>query len=111
VIHPFRITLGYALVACGCVALLERFLRFPADLVPRWIIYLGRISYGLYVFHGLANHIYPRLMGSRLNHVLFGNMLITLPVTIACAALSYSFIERPFLQLKQRFELIATRPA
>jgi peptidoglycan/LPS O-acetylase OafA/YrhL len=52
--------------------------------------YLGRISFGLYVFHAAALELMP-------------NALAGLALTIAAAALSYRFLEMPFLRLKQRF--------
>jgi peptidoglycan/LPS O-acetylase OafA/YrhL len=52
--------------------------------------YFGKISYGLYVFHGAAIRIAP-------SHAL------ALPLTIAMAALSYRYLESPFLRLKGRF--------
>jgi peptidoglycan/LPS O-acetylase OafA/YrhL len=40
---------GYALIAAGCAAMLLAFVGLKR--VPRWLAYLGRISYGLYVYH------------------------------------------------------------
>jgi len=51
---------------------------------------LGKISYGLYVFHAAAIRIVP-------------SPILALPLTIAMAALSYRFLESPFLRLKDRF--------
>lgn len=52
--------------------------------------YLGKISYGLYVFHGAALRLSP-------------SPLFALPLTVAIAALSHRFLESPFLRLKYRF--------
>jgi peptidoglycan/LPS O-acetylase OafA/YrhL len=52
--------------------------------------YLGKISYGLYVFHAAAIR-------------LISSPLLALPLTIALAAVSYRFLESPFLRLKDRF--------
>ena len=52
--------------------------------------YLGKISYGLYVFHVAVIRIVP-------------SPLLALPLTIAIAALSYRYLESPFLRLKHRF--------
>jgi len=53
--------------------------------------YLGKISYGLYVFHAAAIRI-------------VASPILALPLTIAIAALSYRYLESPFLRLKHRFE-------
>jgi len=50
---------------------------------------LGKISFGLYVFHVAAIEVVGPLAG--------------LPLTIALGALSYRFLEAPFLRLKQRY--------
>jgi peptidoglycan/LPS O-acetylase OafA/YrhL len=52
--------------------------------------YLGKISYGLYVFHAAALRIAP-------------SPVVALPLTMAAAALSHRYLEAPFLRLKQRF--------
>jgi peptidoglycan/LPS O-acetylase OafA/YrhL len=64
--------------------------------------YLGRISYGLYVFHepGL---LFARAIGFLVP--VFG-LLSTVGISIA----SYRYFERPFLSLKQRFEILPSRP-
>jgi peptidoglycan/LPS O-acetylase OafA/YrhL len=49
---------GYALAALGSVMLLAAFLGIDPRLFPRWAIYMGRISFGLYVYHRFA--IYTR---------------------------------------------------
>jgi len=52
--------------------------------------HLGRISYGLYVFHTAAIRVVP-------------STILALPLTIAIAALSYRYLESPFLRFKDRF--------
>ena len=58
-----RIVLGYPSVALGGALLLLSVLRTRTSGGNRVLIYLGRISYGLYVFHVLAlltsNYIGP----------------------------------------------------
>jgi len=79
--------------------------------LPRVLIYLGRISFGLYVFHGLGLEV-----ASNLSHRLgasysgFAQNVFGLAVTISLASLSYSFYEKPFLKLKKRMELVKSRP-
>jgi peptidoglycan/LPS O-acetylase OafA/YrhL len=79
-------------VTAACVALILGTLgvEVTANPITRALIYLGRISYGLYVFHLMF--IY-----------LLGNALLALPATIVAAALSYHAFERPFLRVKEKF--------
>ena len=74
------------------------------------LVYLGKISYGLYLFHLLA-----RFAGTYALTIVSGKkqfaeawfcaaQLITMTVlAIAIAALSYRYIERPILAYKDRF--------
>jgi peptidoglycan/LPS O-acetylase OafA/YrhL len=59
--------------------------------------YLGKISYGLYVFHVAAMRLVP-------------SPILAMPLTIAAAALSYRYLESPFLRLKNRFTPISKSP-
>jgi peptidoglycan/LPS O-acetylase OafA/YrhL len=73
------------------------------SLATRPLVYLGRISYGLYVFHGLSLVITGAVL-----HAIFrssGGMQVpcALALTILCATVSYRFLESPFLRLKERF--------
>ena len=45
---------GYLLVAAGSMLLLLAVLGISTGRVPRWVAYMGKISFGLYVFHETA---------------------------------------------------------
>jgi peptidoglycan/LPS O-acetylase OafA/YrhL len=101
----------YLLTAMGCFLLMIAFLGAPLKF-PRWSIYLGRISYGLYVFHVFSLMLAERLL-ERLSfqHAhLFLKFIISLSLTIALASLSYRYFETPFLRLKESFARIPSRP-
>jgi peptidoglycan/LPS O-acetylase OafA/YrhL len=112
---------GYFLVGLGCICLLLGTLGIASRHVPRSLAYLGRISYGLYVFHELAlqatTAIRWKLLAGQHDHGMTGSLLYladrvcALALTIGCAAISYKFLERPFLRINQRFALVQTRPA
>ncbi len=113
---PFTLSwsMRYLLLDFGCLAVFLTFLQFPLQ-IPEPILYLGRISYGLYVFHNaclyVANAILVRWQVH--THVLRFWLLasIALGMTVALAALSYRFYETPFLKWKKRYEYIRTRSA
>lgn len=75
-----------------------------AKMVPRPLVYLGRISYGLYVFHVFAIQLVR-------THVQIASPFIEWPaefltsfaLTVLLAAISYRWFETPFLRLKDRF--------
>jgi peptidoglycan/LPS O-acetylase OafA/YrhL len=102
---------GYTAVELGCVMLLLSVMGLSPTRLPRPLIYLGRISFGLYVFHVLGLRIAASL-SQRLgvgDSGVFGTIL-GLAVTISLAAISYNFYEKPFLKLKKRLELVKSRP-
>jgi peptidoglycan/LPS O-acetylase OafA/YrhL len=73
----------------------------------RWI---GRISYGAYVFHDIPHTSYADLTMNVGKHSSLGAMhpmLFFLTVSLTCtlllASLSYRFFESPFLRLKERW--------
>lgn len=113
---------GYALATAGCILLLVAFLGIDRKLMPEWAIYLGRISFGLYVFHEFAiytidNLFYKYLSAHNtpflkaLNGPLFIlGFVLTLGLTILAASLSYRFLETPFLKLKKRHAVIQSQP-
>lgn len=114
-IRTRELVLGYGIALAGTVMFFLSILDARA-VAPQWILSLGRISYGLYVFHGFwlwllfdTVPIWPR-MQIFLRHAAFAGTLAFV-ATVATAALSYRYIERPILKIKRRFETIDTRPA
>lgn len=64
----------------------------------RYFIWLGSISYGVYLWHWF---IYRVVMGFDISGIYVG--LIGIPVTIAIASLSFYFLEKPVLKFKKNF--------
>lgn len=76
------------------------------------IVWLGKISYGLYMYHEVAlwarAHAYGRLPWFPNNEELI--TIGTLALTIGLAAASYYGYERRFLELKRRWTRVPSRP-
>ncbi len=119
---PLSYVAGYQIIAVGCLLLLLGFMGVAQRWVPRPLIYLGKISYGLYVFHYLCVDLVVRLVapavrvGSAIRYGKvevairsLGAMSFGLLLTILCAAVSYRFLEKPFLKLKERFTFVTSR--
>jgi peptidoglycan/LPS O-acetylase OafA/YrhL len=70
---------------------------------------LGRISYGFYIFHDIPHTLYERAVGmlaARLPFEINEDAVVAVLAfvcTVIMASLSYRFLERPFLQLKNRW--------
>ena len=107
-----RIIFGYPSVALGGTLLLLSVLRVRAGECNRVLVYLGRISYGLYVFHVLGLTISDLTVRDHTANLLRYSMRVgvALTATILMAALSYRWLEMPFLSLKQRFTHVLSRP-
>ncbi|HXL74159.1 MAG TPA: acyltransferase, partial [bacterium] len=96
---------GYVGAAIGCVLVLFSFLNTEVEF-PKFILFLGKISYGLYVWHMLNIYI----LGHFFKHTTLLKPLTIFP-TIAMAVISYRYLETPFLRLKSKFTYIRNRPA
>jgi peptidoglycan/LPS O-acetylase OafA/YrhL len=112
------LALGYALVGGGCILMLLSMLAENAR-PPEWLVRLGRISYGLYVFHWLflvLIFVVPYRKGGDYmppppSLTWFAvKYVAALAATMLVAVLSYRFLEAPFLQLKKKFTFVASRP-
>ena len=101
---------GFPVVAVSCALIVVATLGIPLRF-PRWLVYLGKISYGLYVYHALGNVLSDRIIPVHNSFLqLAFRPVSALAITIALAATSYAFLEKPFLRLKQRFAHIDSRP-
>ena len=61
------------------------------------------------MYHFLVLTLLEDYVGQKLHS--FGVLAATLVITTAIAAASYEWLEKPFLNLKTRFELVPTRAA
>jgi peptidoglycan/LPS O-acetylase OafA/YrhL len=80
-------------------------------LAWRPFVYLGTISYGIYVFHGFAAYFFSHLGLHAANTNRFVFFLVMASSTIAVAGLSWHFFERPINDLKRHFPYDRPRSA
>ncbi len=107
-------SLSYSAVALGCLLIFGSLINLPSNWLPQPLVFLGRISYGLYVFHPIGLVLAGRLtrpaLISQYQVMQMAQIyIIALTITVAAAVTSYYFFERPFLRLKQRFTLVPSR--
>lgn len=82
----------------------QRILDLSAN---RFLIYSGKISYGLYCFHGIVitfGMLAFKKTGQQFPGLIIAFLLLAL--TFAVASASYYWIERPFLKLKDKMSRI-----
>ncbi len=117
----WHLILIYPLVGLGMSSIVFGVVRghipiFTEIIKNKIVVYLGKISYGLYVYHlaglTLANQI-CNLLGITSQKILIypvTMMIVALTLTILISIASFQLIEKPFLKLKERFTLISSRP-
>jgi peptidoglycan/LPS O-acetylase OafA/YrhL len=98
----------YPLVSCATLLMLLATVGFPIPFRKHLLvgagIHLGKISYGLYVFH---DPVIVLLKSSPLPPIALP--VAAFGVTAGIASLSYRYFEAPFLRLKTRYSHV-TRP-
>jgi len=110
---------GWPLVLGGATLMLVSLLGAPRRFLPGPLIYLGRISFGLYLthifFYWLVYDKYrPWLTQVTESAGVAGwrdniGQLIAFVATVFLASLLYRFYETPFLRLKGRFTFVPSR--
>jgi len=78
------------------------------NLEYRWLNFLGKISYGIYVYHWLVIlMMFKCLSYFEIENNILINLIIylgTIGVTFLMAYLSYNYFEKFFLKIKVKFE-------
>ena len=111
-----RVAPGYLCANLGCVLFFFSFLGEARLGKLRPLVYLGKISFGLYVFHWamlrISNRaLQPLLRSHQVARTTTNALEVALAIvlTVLLASVSYRFFELPILRYKKRFEFIRTR--
>jgi peptidoglycan/LPS O-acetylase OafA/YrhL len=110
---------GWPLVLAGSVLMLIGLLGTSPRFLPRPLIYLGRISYGLYMIHIFFFWlVYDKFKPWLTNVTRTAGLadwqdsigaLIAFAASVLLASLLYHAFETPFLRLKRRFTFVPSR--
>lgn len=98
------------------LCILAAIARRPTErifLFPKAVSYLGKISYGLYVFHIPAIHLARHISGAEdlpYDTTWFVRASVAAVLTLMASVASYELFEKPFLRMKRRFTLVTSRP-
>ena len=88
---------------CGKTTLLKSFNRF---LELPWLKYLGKISYGLYVYHFVLIFFAGRMndfVSLPYEQVQMISAVPAFIATVGVAVLSFKYLEKPIINLKDKF--------
>lgn len=80
-------------------------------LESRPVVYLGRISYGIYLYHFIILYILDARGSDNPEGVSLVTWLTFIILAIAVPALSFRFIESPLLEIKERLNRKSEEPA
>lgn len=106
---------AFFLIVLGC---LDETSWISRLLARQPLVFLGRISYGLYVWHWLATRVVGETPAAWLSAEFhstnpyvawFATVLPALALTVSLSVFSYFALERPFLRLKGRFTIVPNR--
>jgi peptidoglycan/LPS O-acetylase OafA/YrhL len=108
----FGNSLGYGLSAFLMAVILAYIILMQPKqtisiLEQKPFVYVGKISYGIYLYHIMVLDAFKYSFGtpdSIIGIILFSTTIVI--VTIAIASLSYSLIEAPILKFKNKFQTI-----
>ena len=99
--------IGYLLIAVTSTfalswLVLERQSFFSKALSTAPLVFLGRISYGLYLYHPLVRDVVQNIAHHYGQAHAYRNNLVTLPIAILVAWFSFRFLESPILAYGKR---------
>ena len=118
-VMSWDLMLTYLLVGIGMALIVFSLVSKP-DFIPAKIlsvspfVFLGKISYGLYIYHTLSLFLVEKVLVAATNRAIEENTLPLLfasfMLTIFLSVVSYYALEKGFLKLKTRFTRIISRP-
>lgn len=102
-------------VACAFIILNVAFNIKPIiGLENRLFDFLGRISYGLYVYHSIVLYLLALLLRDKLSYLpnslaVIILILVVILITVAISWLSYEYFEKGFLKYKEKFSKVLSK--
>lgn len=97
---------GYTIIALfyGSILIFSFFNKLTRTVLSaRWLVFLGKYSYGLYVYHAIIINTTKYYFRHYLNDHRFVTTLVMLLLSFAISYASYHCMEKYFLRLKPGF--------
>ncbi len=101
---PFMVLLGWSLISIFSAAIILQVTTTSGTMLHRFLenpilVFIGKISYGLYLWH------YPIMRGMMsLRKTWRVNVPLAICITVVATLASYYLLELPCLRLKKRFQ-------
>ncbi len=106
-----RMVLVRLIVSIASGAILYGCIHSNARLLTgNYVVRLGKISYGLYMFHFMGMLLALTLLHPVSRWQLLTSRVLGFALTLVFALASYRWVESPFLRLKDRFATVLSRP-
>ena len=104
----FLTYIGSALLLPGLLFVCRRFVAESGSRVTQGAIYVGRRSYGCYLFHWAVWTVMVgrNLFSSQTGGFSVPGVVVGFAITIGVSAISYRFFETPFLMYRKRFQKV-----
>lgn len=103
---------GYTLTALACAVIVGS-VAHGAPPVPwlraRPLVYVGKVSYGVYLLHVLVGWALVRAFPALGRGPVEGTVLVFAAVTVLVATVAHAVVDRPFTALRRRFPWEVTR--
>ena len=110
-VSTWRLAVSHSLTALASVTILLAVLGSTNPFFRnKPLIYLGKISYGLYVIHEFGHLIAKQVFPAAAPLPVMVQSCLALALTVLLAAASHRWLESPFLRLKERFAHVQSRP-
>lgn len=107
---------SYTLIAIGFGLIIDTLISKEKSAINKFLgsktlSYLGKISYGLYMFHVPVFLVIQQIDMTNLNksYIPLASLTAHFIITFTFAFISYNIFEKPFLKMKMFFEKITTR--
>lgn len=107
------LTVGYFVASVGSTVIVKLAIgtRLAFGRLARAAAYLGKISLGLYLWHWVVIRFMSHwLPGPQLSRYMV-RVSLSLAISILVAVVSYEYYEKWFVNLKNRFTYVTSRPA
>ncbi len=110
-VNPWSLVLTRPPIALASIVILIGVLGSSKTLFKnRILIYLGKISYGLYVIHEFGRFLAAYFIHAHNGRTEVEQGVLALGFTLLLSMASYRWLETPFLRLKDRFSHVSSRP-